>query len=61
MTHTTAAVFKDEPKLHRSNESTQLARYGLRSMQGAAFVPALGAIAARGYARALPHNAAGTV
>ncbi len=42
MTDTTAAVFKDEPKLHRSIGPTQLALYGLGSMLGAGIYGLIG-------------------
>jgi APA family basic amino acid/polyamine antiporter len=42
MTDTTAAAFKDEPKLHRSIGPTQLALYGLGSMLGAGIYGLIG-------------------
>lgn len=42
MTDTTPAVFKDEPKLHRSIGPTQLALYGLGSMLGAGIYGLIG-------------------
>jgi len=42
MTDTTAAVFNDEPKLHRSIGPTQLALYGLGSMLGAGIYGLIG-------------------
>lgn len=42
MTDTTAVVFKDEPKLHRSIGPTQLALYGLGSMLGAGIYGLIG-------------------
>jgi APA family basic amino acid/polyamine antiporter len=42
MSDSTAAVFKDEPKLHRSIGPTQLALYGLGSMLGAGIYGLIG-------------------
>lgn len=42
MTDTTAAAFKDEPKLHRSIGPTQLALYGLGSMLGSGIYGLIG-------------------
>lgn len=42
MTDTTAVVFKDEPKLHRSIGPTQLALYGLGSMLGSGIYGLIG-------------------